>query len=92
MPIPHNLKKQIDELFIPQVRLNVTDLIDATSQLDSPQTIEGFFSLIPNESFPTTYSKNVCVDLATKKWEDYWNIKEQEHNHHKSLPRSGDHQ
>ena len=43
MPIPHNLKKQIDELFLPQVKLNVTELIDAASQLECPTFIEGFF-------------------------------------------------
>ena len=87
MPIPHNLKKEIDQLFLPQVRLNVTELINAASQLECPQTIEGFFNLLSDEAFPPTYPKKVCVDLSINKWEVYWNIKEQGHQYQNNLPR-----
>tara|TARA_R100000781_G_scaffold17125_2_gene13719 strand:- start:1458 stop:1721 length:264 start_codon:yes stop_codon:yes gene_type:complete len=87
MPIPHNLKKEIDQLFLPQVRLNVTELINAASELECPTFIEGFFNNLSDEAFPPTYPKKVCIDLAINKWEAYLNIKEQEHNHNNSLPR-----
>jgi len=82
MPIPMNnvdrihnkLLQQIADIAstVPTVSINVAVLQTALANLDSPQAIEAFVSIIPDHAFPDSFPKQKIVALAINKWESFY--------------------
>ncbi len=76
MPIPMNdkLLEQIRQIAsqVPTVSINVAVLQTALANLESPQAIEAFVSIIPDHAFPDSFPKQKIVALAINKWESFY--------------------
>jgi len=68
MPIPFT-KDNIDKLFVPTVTLNVTEFINACSNLDSPPAIKSFIYSFNEDCFTKEFSREKVIALAVEKWE-----------------------